>query len=179
MSILKRSWLLLFLVAIHTSPILPLAHDVLQGSDDGDDAEELRFARSKGTRADDDDDGSEYHDEDGNIVTSANNIDIGIGNIESAATNDSKGAFINRGKPTTTFLRKPSTTNKTRKILNKAFGKALGGGITGAIAGIVQVLSLMWLVSECTIRFLSYLYECSSSVGFDVVTTANCDKLSI
>ena len=41
----------------------------------------------------------------------------------------------------------PPQGNSREVSLHKAFIKAIGGGIPGAIAGVVQVLTLMWIVS--------------------------------
>ena len=140
MSILKRTWLLLFLLAILASPILPLDHDE-------DENGALRVSGSNSAIATSPEhDGLDFDDNDNDVTTfaSAQGVD--------RSGNDNAPAFIPRagGIPATAFLRK-STNKKTKDIFHKAFSKAMGGGITGAIAGVVQVLALMWLVS-------SYLY---------------------
>jgi hypothetical protein len=45
------------------------------------------------------------------------------------------------------------SNRNTNDIFQRAVQKAIGGGIPGAIAGLVQVLTLMWLVS-----FLEYYF---------------------
>jgi hypothetical protein len=136
-TVIKRAWLLIFLLAIRARSILPLAHD-LEGSKDAA-ADELDY------------------DEIGTNFASTN-IDLDVGFIESVETseNDIHKTSLARGKPITAFLRKRSASSKTKEIFHKAFSKAVGGGITGAIAGIVQVLSLMWLVSESSESFLIF-----------------------
>jgi hypothetical protein len=59
-------------------------------------------------------------------------------------------------KIATAFLRKNTKPAKqgggvkgSRDILSKALNRAIGGGVPGAIAGVIQVISLMWLVSLC------------------------------
>ncbi len=139
-TVIMRAWQLIFLLAIRTCPILPLAHD-LEGSEDAD-VEDLHFISSY------DADGLDY-DEIGTNFASTN-IDLDLGLIESVATSESDihKTTVAREKPITAFLRKRSASNKTKEIFHKAFSKAVGGGITGAIAGVIQVLSLMWLVNE-------------------------------
>lgn len=134
---LKRTCLLLFILSIHTCPILPLEHDFEHGHDvvagDGDRVLELEDVS----------------------VRFADGLDnTRIDSIESVATAKSANhSFTNR--EAMSFLHK-STNKNTREIFRKAFSKALGGGITGAIAGIIQVLSLMWLVRSIIFPFLFF-----------------------
>lgn len=69
--------------------------------------------------------------------------------------NDDEDVAASR-KIATAFLRKNTKPAKqgggvkgSREILSKALHRAIGGGVPGAIAGVIQVLSLMWLVSLC------------------------------
>ena len=113
-------------------PILPLEHDLEQhshgvGGDNGNyDAKDVseRFA-----------DGLDY---------------TGVGSIKQASTVQNASYYL-RHQGEVPFLRKRAD-KKTREIFRKACSKALGGGITGAIAGIIQVLSLMWLVRSLLLR---------------------------
>ena len=41
-----------------------------------------------------------------------------------------------------------------KDVIRKALNKAIGGGIPGAIAGVIQVLTLMWLV-----EFINFTYQ--------------------
>lgn len=55
-----------------------------------------------------------------------------------------KSAFLRKNNNKTFDASK--TTNNGRDVFQKALSRAIGGGIPGAIAGVIQVLSLMWLV---------------------------------
>lgn len=69
---------------------------------------------------------------------------------------DDEPAASEVGSKQPAFLRKKLNSDnqqpskkvlEERGIFQKALNKAIGGGVPGAIAGLVQVLSLMWLVS--------------------------------
>ena len=124
-SIMKHGWLVLFfLLAIHTN---------LTGC-------------TKSAIILDDDDIAVHHD-----------IDVPFDDDEdddhatAAATRK-----IKANNQSVTFLRKNTLnrkdTAKGKDIFHKACSKAIGGGVPGAVAGVIQVLSLMWLVSI----FMSY-----------------------
>jgi len=144
---LKRTWLLLFLLAILASPILPLDHD-----EDENGALRVSGSNSAIVTTSPEHDGLVFDDNDNDVApfASAQGVDRSGNDNATTKYSNNNNSIITRGLPTTAFLRK-STNTKTKDIFHKAFSKAMGGGITGAIAGVVQVLALMWLVS-------SYLY---------------------
>jgi hypothetical protein len=139
-SILKRTWLLLFLLAILAGPILPLDHD-----EDENGALRVSGSNSAIVTSPEHDD-LEVEDDDVTTVASAQGVDRRGNDNATTKYSNNNNAIITRGIPATTFLRN-NTNKKTREVFHKAFRKAMGGGITGAIAGVVQVLALMWLVS--------------------------------
>lgn len=139
-SILKRTWLLLFLLAILAGPILPLDHD-----EDENGALRISGSNSAIVTSPEHDD-LEVDDDDVTTFASAQGVDRSGNDNATTKYSNNNNAIITRGIPATTFLRN-NTNKKTREVFHKAFSKAMGGGITGAIAGVVQVIALMWLVS--------------------------------
>ena len=118
--IMKHGWLVLFfLLAIHTN---------------------LTGCSKSIIYLDDDDVPVHHHD-----------IDIPFDDEDDDHTTAAATRKIKATNQSVTFLRKNTyntkeVSNKGKDIFQKACSKAIGGGVPGAVAGVVQVLSLMWLV---------------------------------
>ncbi|KAL3772784.1 LOW QUALITY PROTEIN: hypothetical protein ACHAWU_003343 [Discostella pseudostelligera] len=168
---LKRTWLLLFLLAILASPILPLDHD-----EDENGALRVSGSNSVIVTTSPEHDGLDFDDNDDDVTTFASAQGVDRSGNDNATTkySNNNNSIITRGLPTTTFLRK-STNKKSREIFHKAFSKAMGGGITGAIAGVVQVLALMWLR---TVTNYQYRYGSSFIQALTALYGMGYDSLS-
>eukprot|EP00579_Thalassiosira_antarctica_P033107 CAMPEP_0201995006 /NCGR_PEP_ID=MMETSP0905-20130828/2639_1 /ASSEMBLY_ACC=CAM_ASM_000554 /TAXON_ID=420261 /ORGANISM="Thalassiosira antarctica, Strain CCMP982" /LENGTH=412 /DNA_ID=CAMNT_0048550061 /DNA_START=1 /DNA_END=1239 /DNA_ORIENTATION=- len=159
MSVVKRAWLCLLLLAIHANPTISNSANVatLDKLDD-DDVNAIDKPRDTEDANIPLDDGLMMMDDENETATSeriiANKSSI------TAAADIQPPAFLRKNNNT-----KPSTEMKGRGIFKKAFSKAIGGGVPGAIAGIIQVFSLMWLRTV-----INYQYRYGSSFHVAIST---------
>jgi hypothetical protein len=91
-------------------------------------------------------------DDDGEMMTATTSHDRSA----AAAPTTSRGLeFLRGGGAGTTGRRDGGRGGRSGGIFRRAFSRAVGGGLPGAIAGIVQVLSMMWVVSCFIFRRVS------------------------
>ena len=118
-------------------------------------------AATKGASEYEYEDDNDDDDDDGEMMTATTSHDRSA----AVAPTTSRGLeFLRGGGAGTTGRRDGGRGGRSGGIFWRAFSRAVGGGLPGAIAGIVQVLSMMWVVSCFIFRRVSRSFVRSFSV---------------